>query len=277
MNTVTELQTKMQQVVSVVKSTTPLAPSITNTVTINFVANTQLAVGGSAAMIYLPDEGITLAQMANSFYLNSGTLEPFYTETFPATAKAMHEQHKNWVLDPVALGIGTMRTNLMHEFKSYKPTIIKGNASEIIALASLWELIHHQDSTVKGVDTTDTVDAARQAAVALAQYTSGAVVVSGTDDLVTDGQQVIMSHGGSPMMGLITGAGCSLGGVINVYATSTDPLTAALTGVQIYNLAGQRAAELANGPASFQTAFIDALYHATAEEIAHNPFDVEAI
>ncbi|MBR5946040.1 hydroxyethylthiazole kinase, partial [bacterium] len=34
-----------------VRAETPMAPSITNTVTISFVANAPLAAGGSAAMV----------------------------------------------------------------------------------------------------------------------------------------------------------------------------------------------------------------------------------
>ena len=49
-----------------VRETNPMAGSITNTVTIDFVANAQLAVGGSAAMVYLPDEGEALVAAGNA-------------------------------------------------------------------------------------------------------------------------------------------------------------------------------------------------------------------
>ncbi|MDR3191146.1 MAG: hydroxyethylthiazole kinase [Lactobacillaceae bacterium] len=272
----TELQSRIVAAVEAVKAKTPLIPSITNTVTINFVANTQLAVGGSAAMVYLPDEGVLMAELGGAMYINVGTLEPIYTETLPATFARLHALGKPWVLDPVAVGIGEMRTNLLQTSKGAKPTIIKGNASEIIALAGLWDLAGGTaDSQVKGVDTTDPVEHARAAAIALAQFTGGAVIVSGIRDLVTDGKTVTYAAGGSKYMGLITGAGCSLGGVTAVYASQTDPLTAALTAVQIYNLAGQRAEQNATGPASFQVQFIDELYRATATEIANSPFESE--
>ena len=161
-----------------VRETNPMAGSITNTVTIDFVANAQLAVGGSAAMVYLPDEGEALVAAGNAVYLNMGTLFPIYEQTIPATAKAAHDAGKAWVLDPVGLGIGGLRTKLLEELKPYKPTIVRGNASEIIALASLWDLLGAEDALdrPRGVDTTDGVDAAREAAVALARYTGGAVV-----------------------------------------------------------------------------------------------------
>lgn len=272
-----ELQQHIIEAAREVRATNPMAGSITNTVTINFVANAQIAVGGSAAMVYLPDEGEFLTQAGNATYINVGTLLPIYEETLPRTAKALHDAGKRWVLDPVALGIGKMRTKLLAHFKDYKPTIIRGNASEVIALANLWGVAGDGGaSQVRGVDSTQAVDEARAAAVALARYTQGAVAVSGEVDLVTDGETVAYSKGGSHFMTKITGSGCSLGGVCAVYATTAPtPFAAAMAGVQVYNLAGARAEALTDAPASFQVAFLDQLYKATPEDIAANPFTLE--
>lgn len=62
MATKQEIQNEIIQAVETVKKANPMAGSITNTVTINFVANAQLAVGGSAAMVYLPDEAEFMAK-----------------------------------------------------------------------------------------------------------------------------------------------------------------------------------------------------------------------
>ncbi|MFU0828441.1 MAG: hypothetical protein ACFWTJ_13105 [Lachnoclostridium sp.] len=266
------------QAVETVKKTNPMVGSITNTVTINLVANAQLAVGGSAAMVYLPDEGEFLARAGKATYINVGTLLPIYEQTLPYTAKVLYEMKKPWVLDPVAVGIGSLRTRLLQQFKEYKPTIIRGNASEILALAGLWGLDGGtSESNVRGVDSTDTVTSAKAAAAALARWTGGAVAVSGKTDLITDGSVVVFSYGGSHFMEMITGAGCSLGGVIAVYATAASPFIAALTGVAVYNLAGKRAEKKADGPGSFQMHFLDELYKASAEEIADNEFALEEI
>ena len=276
MYTKDEIKKQIIEAVNKVKAANPMAGSITNSVTINFVANAQLAVGGSAAMVYLPDEGEFIANAGGATYINVGTLTPIYEETLPRTAKALFEAKKPWVLDPVAIGIGELRTKLLLGFKEYKPSVIRGNASEVIALAGLWGLEGGTDqSAVRGVDSTDTVNAAREAAVALAKYTGGAVAVSGKTDLVTDGETVVYSYGGSRFMEKITGSGCSLGGVAAVYATAASPFIAALTATAVYNLAGKRAKLRACAPGSFQTAFLDELYIATAEEIADNPFDME--
>lgn len=273
-----EIQNLIIQAVETVRLTNPLAGSITNTVTMNFVANAQLAVGGSAAMVYLPDEGEFLAKAGGAAYINMGTLLPVYEDTLPHTAKVLSDLGKPWVLDPVAVGIGTLRTQLLREFKDYKPSVVRGNASEIIALAGLWELDGGTAvSNVRGVDSTDSVNAAKAAAVALAKWTGGAVAVSGETDLITDGNLVVFSQGGSHFMEKITGFGCSLGGVAAVYAAAASPFIAALTAAAVYNLAGKRAANKTDAPGRFQVQFLDELYKATPEDIADNPLEIEAV
>lgn len=281
--TESEIKAGIAQAVKDVRAKKPLAPSITNTVTINFVANAQIAVGGSAAMVYLPDEGEFIADVGGAVYINLGTMSPIFEETLPRTAKRLFENKKTWALDPVAIGIGSLRTKLLTCFKDYPPSIVRANASEVIALAKLWGLETGTTSSgPKGVDSVDTVTEAENAAKALARYINekrggagGAVTVSGVEDLVTDGQTVVYCKGGSHFMEEITGSGCSLGGVCAVYSAVATPFIAALTATQIYNLAGKRAEAKVKAPASFQVAFLDELYLASAEDVAANPFEVK--
>lgn len=271
-----EIQEQIIEAVKTVKKNNPMAGSITNSVTINFVANAQLAVGGSAAMVYLPDEGEVLANAGGAVYINVGTLLPIYEETLGHLGRILYDIKKPWVLDPVAIGIGSLRTKLLKEFKDCKPSIIRGNASEIIALAGLWELDGGtRNSQVRGVDSTNLVEDAKIAAIELAKWTGGAIAVSGQTDLITDGNTLVYSYGGSNFMQKITGAGCSLGGVMAVYATATTPFIAAIAGSQIYNLAGQFAVKKADGPGSFEVHFLDELHKARPEDIANNYFHLE--
>lgn len=271
----TETREMIAQAVAAVRNRKPLTGSITNAITINFVANAQLAVGGSAAMVFLPEEAEFLVKAGDSFYINIGGILPVYADTLPHAAKTLHEAGKPWVLDPVAIGIGSLRTRLLLQFKEWKPGVIRGNASEIIALAGLWGLEGDGESRVRGVDSVDPVDAARTAAIALARWTGGAVAVSGETDLITDGRLAAISRGGSHFMEKITGAGCSLGGVAAVYAAAAKPFIAAVAATAQYNVAGRRAGEKADGPGSFQAHFLDELYRASAEDIADNPIEIE--
>lgn len=268
--TETEIRSAIARAVEEVREKNPLAPSITNTVTQDFVANAQLAVGGSAAMLYLADECKAMAKIAPAFYINMGTAMPFYADTLPRTARALYENQKPWVLDPVGIGLSELRTDLLSHFKNYKPSIIRGNASEIIALAKLWRLIDNSDAgKVRGVDSTEKVSSAKESALELAKFTGGAVAVSGEEDLVTDGEETIYCAGGSILFTKITGSGCALGGVMAIYLAVATPFIAALTATTMFNLAGSKAAEVGT-PASFKVNFLDNLYELTPEEVADN-------
>ena len=273
------LRASVEQAVRDVREQTPLAQSFTNFVTINLVANAQLAAGGTAAMSYLPDDVIETARIAGSNYINVGTLLPFFKNALPEIARKLHENGKTWVLDPVAAGIGETRTVILESFRDYPPTIVRGNASEIIALDSVWGLTD-TDNTVPttrpaGVEAVDEVDSAINAAKRIARHlakrspvSAGAVAVSGAVDVVTDGEHVFHLPGGSAMMTKITGAGCSLGGVTATYLAVAKPLVAAIAASLLYNRASEIAEAESNGPGSFQVALLDALWNVTAEQVA---------
>ena len=267
--TETEIRSAIAQAVNAVREKNPMAPSITNTVTQDFVANAQLAVGGSAAMLYLADECEEIAKIAPAFYINMGTAMPFYAETLPRTAQALQRNKKPWVLDPVGIGLSELRTKILKQFKDFKPSIVRGNASEIIALAKLWGLVE-AGGQVRGVDSTEKVSAAKTAAIKLAKFTGGTVAVSGEEDLITDGDKTILCAGGSELFTKITGSGCALGGVMAIYLTVASPFIAALTATTMFNLAGTKAAAEYNTPASFKIEFLDNLYELTANEVSDN-------
>ena len=276
------LRTRIADAVHTVRSTTPLAQSFTNFVTINLVANAQLAVGGTAAMSFLPDDVLDIAAICGATYINVGTLLPFYKDALADIARGLHDQGKPWVLDPVAAGLGATRTAILESFRDVPPTVVRGNASEIIVLDRMWGLAdadatEEEATRPAGVESVDEVDSAIPAARRLARHLAahspngqGAVAVSGAIDFVTDGTHDYRLPGGSALMTKITGAGCSLGGVVGTYLAVADPLTAAMAASLHFNRAGEIAEAAAHGPGSFQTEFLDALWNVTAEQIAES-------
>lgn len=279
------LHEQIADAVRTVRETTPLAQSFTNFVTINLVANAQLAAGGAAAMSFLPDDIIDTATISGADYINVGTLLPFYKDALPQVARAFHNTGHPWVLDPVAAGIGETRTAILQSFKRYPPTVIRGNASEIIALDAMWGLNEESATATAskpaGVESVDDVESAIAPAQRLARFMArhgangtAAVAVSGATDMVTDGEHVYRLAGGSAMMTKITGAGCSLGGVTAVYLAVAQPLIAALAATSLYNTAGEIAEKRSNGPGSFQVTLLDALWNVTAEEVADRAIDM---
>jgi len=243
------------------RARTPLVQCLTNEVTTNLVANTVLAIGASPAMAAVPGEAEQLAGVAGGVLVNLGTPGPDQRGCMEPTVAVAQAAGVPWVLDPVAVGVLTVRTELAARLLAYRPAVVRGNASEIRALAGLV-------SSGRGVDAADDVEAARDAAETVAARTGGVVAVSGPVDLVTDGETEVRVAAGDVLLTSITGAGCALGGLVAAFAAVTDPFAAALAASVAMGLAAERAAVGARGPASFQVGLLDELYQLTGQDLA---------
>lgn len=243
------------------RARTPLVQCLTNEVTTNLVANALLALGASPAMASAPGEAEELAGVAGAVLVNLGTLGPDQRAAVEPTVAVAAGAGTPWVLDPVAVGVLSVRTRLAGRLLAERPAVVRGNASEVRALAGL-------ASAGRGVDARDGVEAAVAAADAVAARTGGAVAVSGQVDLVTDGRRHVRLAVGDPLLTTITGAGCALGGLVAAFAAVTDPLTAGVAASAALGTAAERAALVARGPGSFPAALLDELHLLTSDDLA---------
>jgi hydroxyethylthiazole kinase len=245
-----------------VRESAPLVQAITNSVVMGFTANVLLALGAAAAMVDVPGESGPFAAAANGVLINLGTPHAEQREAAREAADGARAAGTPWVLDPVAVGVLPVRTALAAELLRVGPTVIRGNASEVIALAGL-------GGGGRGVDATDDPESALPAATTLAREHGSVVAVSGAVDVITDGRQVVRAANGHPLLTRVTGGGCALGAVVAAFAgTGDDPLSATVAAVTVYNLAAERAAVDAAGPGSFAVRFLDALSAVTAVDVA---------
>lgn len=259
--TVPALARSTAEALEAIRAGTPLVQCLTNEVTTNLVASALLAVGASPAMAAVPGEAEELAGVAGAVLVNLGTPGPDQRACMTPTAAAAARAGTPWVLDPVAVGVLSVRTRLAAELLAQRPAVIRGNASEVRALAG-------RPSTGRGVDALDEVEAARDAAVDLARRCGAVVAVSGAVDLITDGTHELRLTVGDPLLTTITGAGCALGGLVAAAAAVSDPLVAALTASAVLGLAAEGAAVGARGPASFLVALVDGLHTVQPDELA---------
>ncbi|MCZ2837841.1 hydroxyethylthiazole kinase [Modestobacter sp. VKM Ac-2985] len=231
----------------------PLVHCLTNTVVQTITANALLAIGAAPAMVDDPAEAGEFAAVASAVLVNVGTVQQRTAEAMRLAARTATDVGTPWVLDPVAVGGLTFRTELAADLVELRPTVVRGNASEVLALAGAGK-------GGRGVESTDSPEAALEAAGELARRTGGIVAVSGPVDVVTDGDRVVRVGGGSPLLTRTTGAGCALGGIVAAYvATTGDPLTAVVAGHAHVALAAEAAAGLAAGPGTFAALWLDAL------------------
>ncbi|MEL7369201.1 MAG: hydroxyethylthiazole kinase [Myxococcota bacterium] len=242
----------------------PLVHSITNYVSMDVSANTLLAVGASPAMVHAEAEVADFAQIASALVLNIGTLSPAWVSAMHTAAAVARSRPIPVVLDPVGVGATAYRTRVAADLVRGGLTVIRGNASEIMALAGA------AAGPTRGVDSTAAVDEATAAATALAASSSAIVAVTGATDFVTDGQNAFRVGGGHPWMGKVTALGCSLSGVIGAFVAvrPDEPLAATVHALAAFGLAGAKAADGAEGPGTLRLRIMDALHQLTPQTVA---------
>jgi hydroxyethylthiazole kinase len=235
------------------RAAAPLVHNITNYVAMNVMANVLLAAGASPAMVHAREEAADFARIAHALTVNIGTLSQPWVGAMAEAAGAAVAAGRPWVLDPVAAGATAFRREAAMELLTLRPTLVRGNASEIIALAG-------GGAAGKGVDAIDGVAAAEGAAVTLARTLGAVVAVTGPLDFVTDGARAARIANGHPLMPQVTALGCSLTGVCGAFlGAGCEPFEGTVAALAYFGLAGERAADGAAGPGSFAVRLLDSL------------------
>jgi hydroxyethylthiazole kinase len=238
-----------------IRATGPLIHNITNYVVMNSTANALLAVGASPAMVHAAEEVQDLVAIAAALVINIGTLSPMWVASMKLAATDAERLAKPWVLDPVGAGATPWRTLVAQQLAQIGPTVLRCNASEILALAA------ENRAPTHGVDSTVASDAVVDTAQRMAQIYRTIVVISGAVDYVTDGERVLEVHNGHPMMTRVTGLGCTASALVGAFlSVQPDALLAAAQAMATLGLAGEIAAARSPGPGSLQMNILDALH-----------------
>ena len=236
------------------KDTVPLIHTITNYVTMGWVADVLSAVGASPIMADAIGEVGEVTARADALVLNIGTLNPARLESMLKAGYQAAALGKPIVLDPVGAGAISARTEAALNILGALPvSVIRSNASEMLALSG-------HTIQPRGVDTVHPVEAARVAAGEVAAAFGLTAVVTGKEDLIVTDSQICRISNGHPLMGRISGTGCAVGALIGAFlAVDPNPATAALSAMVCFNLSGEIAAESAAIPGSFKIALLDVL------------------
>ncbi|MHA6513765.1 hydroxyethylthiazole kinase [Tessaracoccus sp. Z1128] len=253
-------------ILSAVRTATPLVHCMTNTVVPEVTANVLLAVGAAPAMIDLPEEAEIFATVASALLVNVGNGLSEQHEGMRRAAAAADRAGTPWVLDPVAVGALPVRTQLARDLLAHRPAAIRGNASEILGLAGA-------SGGGRGVDATDEVEAAVETAREMSRQTGAVVAISGPVDVIVSEGRTTRVTGGDPLMPLVIGTGCALGATVAAAlgaarATGHSAHDAVVAAHAVFGAAGLTAARQAQHPASFRTAWLDALHALTPDEVA---------
>lgn len=245
-----------------IRSNSPLVHNITNYVVMNNTANALLAVGASPVMAHAVEEVEEMANIASSLVLNMGTLSEKWIDAMLKAGNTASERGIPVVFDPVGVGATSYRNKAAGQIiEKCKPTVIRGNASEIMALTN-------ENIKTKGVDSTASSNSALDSAKLLAKDTDSVVVISGPEDFVTDGETVISLKNGSSLMPKVTGMGCTSTAIIGAFAAvNSNTLEATANAMAVMSIAGEIAAEKSEGPGTLQLHILDILHSISEEDI----------
>ena len=238
-----------------VRETKPLVVNVTNYVVMNNTANALLAVGASPIMAHSREEMAEMMGFAGALVINIGTLDSQWLPRMTYAVEQANANGKPVVLDPVGCGASQLRTEASRQLaKLADNLIIRGNASEIIALAG-------ESAQSKGVDALDSSDTAVNAAKALAESHNCTVVISGATDYVVSIDGVVALDNGHEMMPFVTGMGCSHTALTGAFAAvGSNEISAGIASTAILGVAGEIAAAKSAGPGSLQMNLLDAIY-----------------
>ncbi|MFA8451400.1 MAG: hydroxyethylthiazole kinase [Bacteroidales bacterium] len=238
-----------------VRAKSPLVHNITNFVVMNNTANALLAMGASPVMAHAWEEVEDMVAIASALVINMGTLSDEWVKSMLKAGRKAKETNTPIVFDPVGVGATPYRTEVAQKIiQECKPDIIRGNASEIMAL-------NHSNIKTKGVDSTETGDTALASAKELAVNTHSVVVISGATDFITDGKNVAKVSNGAPIMTKVTGMGCTATAVVGAFAgVEKDMFKAAIMGMVCMGICGEIANVKSAGPGSIPENFLNQLY-----------------
>jgi hydroxyethylthiazole kinase len=228
----------------------------------NTTANALLALGASPVMAHAEEEVADMVGIASALVINIGTLSRDWISAMFKAAERAVQLGLPVVLDPVGAGATAFRTETARRLVSViRPAIIRGNASEILAVCG-------DPAKTKGVDSSAASHAAVAAAHSLHETWGSVVCISGETDYIIGGPETIQVRNGHPMMTRVTGLGCTATALCGAFAAvNPDFAQATAQAMVVMGVAGEMAAEGAEGPGTLQVRFLDALYRMTEQDL----------
>ena len=236
-----ELADIAADVLARVRERAPRVHCITNSVAQQYTANMLLAAGAVPSMTISADEIGAFVAGADALLVNLGTFDRERRSAIELAVKTAAEKERPWLLDPVFIDRSPGRAQFGRTLLAARPAAVRLNQAEFAALSGS--------------------KAESDAAARFAQANATIVALTGNVDIVSDGHRRIAVANGDPLMAAVTAMGCAGAAfVCAALAVEADAWLATLAALAAFGVAGEVAAETAQGPGSFAVAMIDALY-----------------
>lgn len=244
----------IEQTLNKIRADRPLVHHLTNWVTISECANATRSSGALPVMAHAEEEVEEMAAIASALVLNIGTLTPAMVQNMIRAGRAANRKGIPIVLDAVGAGATKLRSeSALRLLEECSINVLKGNAGEIASIAGT-------KAEVRGVESISVQGKAEDIAAELAGRLGNTVVITGKQDLVSDGKRLFRVSFGHSLMGCVVGTGCMSASVIGSFcAVESDYTLAAAQALTFYGIAGEIGARRSSGPGTFLPHFLDAL------------------
>jgi len=205
-------------------------------------------------MAHAPEEVEEMVSLAGALVLNIGTLSTELIDSMILAGRKANEKGIPVVLDAVGAGATRFRTEKSIELlEKVRFTVIKGNSSEIGTLAGARAL-------TRGVEAESVEGSLKDLASKLASKKNCTVVITGPEDIISNGSKNFGVRNGHEMMGKVVGTGCMAASILGAFnAVESDSLKASVAALVAYGIAGEIAAQKTSKPMQFKSELMDSL------------------
>lgn len=240
----------------------PLIHHITNWVTIYDCANITRAIGALPVMAHAKEEVEQMTSIADALVLNIGTLTIDLVESMVLAGRTANKKGIPVILDVVGAGATDFRTKKAKEIlKKVKISVLKGNSSEIGTMAGV-------EAETKGVEAISVKGNLTEIAKNLAKMEKLTVVITGEEDIISNGIDTYICKNGHYMLGKFVGTGCMAASLIGAFsAVEKDYVYASTAALSCFGIAGELAAENAKGPGTYKINFFDEIFNLNSGSI----------
>lgn len=237
--------------------------SITNYVTIYDVAATIKACGVYPIMADSSNETYDITKNVDGLYVNIGMLNNSKERAIINSISSANKNDLPIVLDPTGIGMSKYRRAFfIFILKKAKKKIVKGNLSEILSI--------YENKKSHGVDNEDDLEEDEKIEILkeLSIKYSGFFVLTGKNNIATDGINIINISGGAAILKDVVGSGCMLGGIISAFCGIDFSFESVKKALEISRDASIRAFDKNKnaGIMEFLNNYIDEIYKMRREE-----------
>lgn len=258
---------KLIKIKNKVEMDKPLIHCLTNHITINDCANVVLATGGKPIMAEHCEEVSEITSSSKALAINLGNISDNMMKSIMISGKVTFENNIPAIIDIVGVGCSSLRLSFANDFISrYKPNVIKGNMSEIKAIAGLNIKSSGIDVNDDDITTKDTIKSNIEIVKGLALKTNSVVVSTGAIDIISNGSEIYIIENGCESLSKITGTGCMLNALIGTYISSEDILYSSILGTVIMGISGELSKN-AKGSGSFKIELLDNISTISEDDI----------